>query len=296
VADDALQQANALIARQEAEIERLREQISGEQIAGELRHWLTHVATAGAISAPDAHNLLLDRILESAASVIGAHSGAIFLVDSDSEDLSFAAAIGPKADEVRKLRLPLGHGIAGLVAVSGQPMAISDASNDPRQASDIAETVGYMPQSILCVPVFYDEQVIGVLELLDKRDAASFSPDDMNQLSLFAGQAAAAIEQARGQRDLTALLNSALRTWAAGGTPAPVGSDRVEQFTLVLESDPTYARSLDLARLVNDIAAHGDLATDAVGTILRGFLDYLRAAPRETPEMSDISFNFGGGR
>jgi hypothetical protein len=118
----------------------------------------------------------------------------------------------------------------------------------------------------------------------------------MNQLSLFAGQAAAAIEQARGQRDLTALLNSALRTWAAGGTPAPVGSDRVEQFTLVLESDPTYARSLDLARLVNDIAAHGDLATDAVGTILRGFLDYLRAAPRETPEMSDISFNFGGGR
>ncbi|HYI16616.1 MAG TPA: GAF domain-containing protein [Thermomicrobiales bacterium] len=296
MADDALQQANALIARQAAEIERLREQISGEQIAGELRHWLTHVATAGAISAPDAHNRLLDTILASAATVIGAHSGAIFLVDVANEELTFGAALGPKADEVRRLRVPLGHGIAGLVAVSGQPMAISDASNDPRQAADIAETVGYMPQSILCVPVFYDEQVIGVLELLDKQGGASFSPDDMNQLSLFAGQAAAAIEQARGQRDLTALLNGALRTWAAGGTPAPVGTDRVEQFTLDLERDATYARSLNLAGLVNDIASHGDLATEACSVILRGFLDYLRAAPSETPEMSDISFNFGGGR
>jgi transcriptional regulator with GAF, ATPase, and Fis domain len=296
VADDALQQANALIALQAAEIERLRAQISGEQIAGELRHWLTYVVTAGAISAPEAYNRLLDTILASAAHVIGAESGAIFLVDADNEELAFAAALGPKADEVRRLRVPIGHGIAGLVAVSGQPMAISDASNDPRQAADIAETVGYMPQSILCVPLFYDEQVIGVLELLDKHGAASFSPEDINELSLFAEQAAAAIEQYRGQHDLTALLNSALRSWAAGGTPAPVGEDRVEQFALDLERDAAYRRSLDLARLVNDIASNGDLATDACKAILRGFLDYLQASPRETPEMSDIRISFGGGR
>ena len=49
MADDALQQANALITLQAAEIERLRAQISGEQIAGELRHWLTHVVTAGSL-------------------------------------------------------------------------------------------------------------------------------------------------------------------------------------------------------------------------------------------------------
>lgn len=296
MADDALQQANAMIARQTAEIERLRTQITGEQIAGELRHWLTHVVTAGTISAPESHSRLLDAILSSAANVIGAHAGAIFLVDAENEELTFAAALGPKADEVRRLRVPLGHGIAGLVAISGQPMAISDASNDPRQAADIAQTVGYLPQSILCVPVFHDEQVTGVLELLDKDGAASFSPEDMNQLSLFAEQAAAAIEQERGHRDLTALLNAALRAWAAGGAPAPVDADRVEQFALDLERDAAYIRSLELARLVNDIASHGALATEACGAILRGFLDYLVASPRETPEMSDISFTFGGGR
>lgn len=295
MADDALQQANALIARQAAEIERLQSRLSGELLADELRQWLVSVATAGEITAPSEHNRLLDMILASAAHVISAHSGALFLVDAENEELSFAAALGPKADEVRKLRVPLGHGIAGLVAVSGQPMAISDAGNDPRQAADIAETVGYTPQSILCVPLFYDEQVIGVLELLDKQGAPSFSADDINQLSLFAEQAAVAIEQSRGQRDLTALVNAALRAWASGNN-APVSAERVEQFTLAIERDAAYLRALDLARLVNDITSHGDLATEACGTILRGFLDYLRAAPHETPEMSDISFNLGGGR
>lgn len=296
MADDALQQANALIARQAAEIERLRERLAEEQLADELRHWLVTVATAGEITAPGDHSRLLDMILASAAHVIGSDSGALFLVDAENEEMIFASALGPKADEVRKLRIPLGHGIAGLVAVSGQPMAISDVSNDPRHASDIAEAVGLMPQSILGVPLFYDEQVIGVLELLDKRGASSFSPDDINQLSHFAEQAAVAIEQSRGQRDLTALVNAALRAWAAGGSSAPISAERVEQFTLAIERDAAYLRSLDLARLVNDITSHGDLATEACKVMLRGFLDYLRASPRETPEMSDISFNFGGGR
>ena len=229
MADDALQQANALIARQAAEIERLQARLASERLADELRDWLVTVATAGEISAPGAHNRLLDMILASAAQVIGAESGALFLVDIEREEMLFASAHGPKADEVRKLRLPLGHGIAGLVAVSGQPMAISDVSNDPRHAVEIAEAVGLMPDSILCVPLFYDEQVIGVLELLDKR-GSSFSADDINQLSHFAEQAAVAIEQSRGQRDLTALVNAALRSWAAGGGQAPVSDERVEAY------------------------------------------------------------------
>ncbi len=296
MADDALPQAHALITRQAAEIDRLNSLLESELLAGELRHWLVTVATAGEISAPREHNRLLDMILASAAHVIEADSGALFLVDVENEELIFAAALGPKAEEVLKLRVPLGHGIAGLVAVSGQPMAVSDAGNDPRQAADIAETVGYMPQSILCVPLFFDEQVIGVLELLDKRGAPSFSPDDINQLSLFAEQAAVAIEQSRGQRDLTALVNAALRAWAAGGSAAPVSAERVDQFTLAIERDASYLRALDLARLVNDISSHGELATEACSAILRGFLDYLHASPRETPDMSDLTFDFGGGR
>src|SRR5579859_5031979 len=151
------------IARQAAEIAQLREQLADEQFAQELRAALALAATVSAIAAPISHGGLLDMIVATAAEIIAARAAALFLIDEESQELVFEVALGQKAEEVKKFRVPLGHGIAGLVAVTGQPIAVSDAQSDPRQASEIAHSVGYVPQSILCVPLFYDDQVIGVL-------------------------------------------------------------------------------------------------------------------------------------
>ena len=64
----------------------------------------------------------------------------------------------------------------------------------------------YTPESILCVPLLYNDGVIGVLELLDKEGAPSFSQADMDALFLFANLAAVAIEQSRTQENLSALF------------------------------------------------------------------------------------------
>ena len=117
---------------------------------------------------PVTHARLLQLIVETAADVIGARAGALFLVDEAHNELTFEVAIGPKAAEVKRIRLPHGQGVAGLVAVSGQPMAIADAGSDPRHARDIAQLIGYYPETILCVPLFYGDHLTGVLELLDK--------------------------------------------------------------------------------------------------------------------------------
>ena len=69
--------------------------------------------------------------------------------------------------------------------MSGKPMAISAAKSDPRQAADIAESIGYDPENILCVPLFYDEDVVRRLELLDREEAPSYSAADMTTLGLF---------------------------------------------------------------------------------------------------------------
>ncbi len=145
--------------------------------------------------------------METAAGVIPARSTALFLIDEEAEEFDFEVALGPESDQVRGMRVPLGHGIAGLVAVSGQPMAVSDAGTDPRQAADIAKSVGYAPGTILCVPLFYNEEVVGVLELLDREGAETYNAHDMATLGLFANQAAVAIGQsgrgirrARGRR------------------------------------------------------------------------------------------------
>ena len=129
----------------------------GEQLAARLREALAKAATARTIAAPATHSNLLQGIVETAAGVISARAAALFLVDEATQDLRFEVALGERAEEVKDIRVPLGHGIAGGVALSGQPIAVSDVQQDPRWAAEIGERVGYMPESILCVPLFYED-------------------------------------------------------------------------------------------------------------------------------------------
>ena len=283
---DALARAQETIARQAEEIERLRRRLTDERFAEDLREALTLAAAAGTIAAPMTHSRLLEMIVETAAHVISARAASLFLIDEETQELVFEVALGSKAEEVRKFRVPLGHGIAGLVAVSGQPMAVSDAERDPRQAADIAQSVGYTPQSIICVPLFYNDQVIGVLELLDKDGAPSFSATDMEDLGLFANQAAIAIEQSRTNRNLAALLGEMLESLGetADGQRQQL-RERTRVFVERLEGDAPFSEALDLARLVQEIAHEGENELKGCQAILRGFAEYLRSRPDPIGEL-----------
>ncbi len=220
--------------------------------AGRRAEALAVSAAAGTIASPVSHLRLLEMIVETAAHVLRANAASLLLLDDETEELVFQVATGPKADEARNVRVPLGHGVAGTVAVTGQPLAIA-GDHHPVQARDLSEQIGYEPSSLLCVPLYYGDRIIGVLELLDKRGADSFGPDDIDALTLFANQAAVAIEYSRTQGDLAA---------AAAGL------------------DPAYGRTLELARLVHEIAQRGDAEFTACRALLTGFAEYLRSRGR----------------
>jgi GAF domain-containing protein len=159
-------------------------------------------------------------------------------------------------------------------------MAVSDAQRDPHHAADVAARVGYLPTSILCVPLTYDDQVIGVLELLDKLGATSFGLADIEALGLFANQAAVAIEQSRTLQSLAALIGEVLHL--LGETSAP----RVQQlkedahaFARRIEEEPSYQQALELARLIQQLGRHGEEELRACRTIVRAFVDYARSRP-----------------
>jgi GAF domain-containing protein len=279
-AANALSEAQRTVARQAEEIEQLKRSLADEHFAEDLRKALTQAAVAGTIASPVSHARLLEMIVETAASVIGARAASLFLIDYESQQLTFEVALGEKAAEVKRFTVPLGHGIAGLVAVSGQPMAISDAGNDPRQAADIAQSIGYAPGSILCVPLFYGDVIIGVLELLDKEGAPSFSPNDMALLGLFANQAAVAIEQSRTHRNLVALIGEVLAS-LHGGSEKNKEEMRggLRLFAQGLEENPAYRQAVELARLVQGIAWQGEEEVRLCHAILSSFDAYLRSRP-----------------
>ena len=268
--------AASTIARLEAEVQTLRLRLEQNVAATCICDALTEAVIVEELTAPASHSRLLEMILETAASVISARAGALFLLDEAAGDLVCEAAIGGSAEQVKEIRVPLGHGIAGGVALSGLPLAVAEASRDPRWAKDIGERVGYVPESIVCVPLFYEDRVIGSLELLDKEGASSFTPADLHALSLFAHQAAVTIEQSRTRLNAGALLAAAFGEDKADGALA----QQLRGFGTLIDRDPSFHASLELARLVREVAQAGERELQACREILRNFTEYIRSRPR----------------
>jgi len=287
-----LAEALAVIARQADEIERLRAQHADARLAEDLRAALVRSALAGAIGAPVTHSRLLEMIVETAAQVISSQAASLFLVDEEHRELVFEIALGQKAEEVKKFRVPLGHGIAGHVASTGQPTATS-GTVDPRQAREIGESVGYIPRTILCVPLFYADRVIGVLELLDKADDATFTMLDMHVLGLFANMAAVAIEQSRTRESLSGVIAEMVLEFSGSDL---ADADRqqlmrgMQRLAGNIARDERYQQALAIVRLVEEISRSGEHELGACQAMLRAFADYLQ---RPHPMAGMLDMNVG---
>ena len=276
-----LRQAEARLAEQEQEIGELRRQLADETFADELRQALVRIGAAGQLAAPVAYNELLDMIITTAAQVLHAKAASLFLIDHETQELVFEVALGESAAVARRYRVPLGQGIAGWVAASGQPLAIADASQDPRFARGMAQSIGYIPKSILCVPLRSGELVMGVVELFDKLDGQPFTPADMELLGQFASEAAVAIEQSRVVRDLTLLFRVILQGMLPGGDEEAALRAALDthaaEFTERTAQSEHYRDALSITHLVSEISGHGPGARHLAQQVLASVNEYLHS-------------------
>ena len=84
----------------------------------------------------------------------------------------------------QEIRIPIGSGIAGAVAASGQPERIADAYQDPRFNPDVDRMFNYRTRSILCLPMLDRRgEVFAVAQLLNRRDGQAFDADDERRLA-----------------------------------------------------------------------------------------------------------------
>ncbi len=141
---------------------------------------------------------LLRLITESAVEILEAEAGSLLMIDPDTQSLEFKVATGHQGHMLVGRRLPAGTGLVGTVADRGEPVIVNDTSRDPRWFSGVDEDAGeFKTSSLIAAPLNGNTGVIGVLEVLNKRDGGVFVEDDKRLLVAFAGQAAIAIENAR---------------------------------------------------------------------------------------------------
>jgi predicted Ser/Thr protein kinase len=159
----------------------------------------TGVSLAISIEDPDASRSLMEAVVHTAAGVFGASAASIALIDTTTGELVYQSAWGAGAREIVGVRMPAGMGIAGTVVASGVAEALPDCRSDPRWAARIAAGTGYVPYTMLVVPLQRAGRSIGVLSILDRRDGRGYREDDLEPARLFADLAVKALDVTPGQ-------------------------------------------------------------------------------------------------
>ena len=156
---------------------------------------------------------LIVKIMSFAQKLVDADRASLFLVDTKTNQL-YARIFDVNGDSAndddrgeeevnqdssqvqREIRFPVGIGIAGVVADTGQTLNVSDAYNDPRFNKAIDEQTGYVTKNILCMPISIRGQVIGIVQMVNKAEG-SFTQEDEEAFAVFSVYCGLALHHAK---------------------------------------------------------------------------------------------------
>jgi hypothetical protein len=239
---------------------------------------------------PAATDPWLRSIVETVALALDAQAASVAVHDAATDRLIFVAAAGPSAGEVIGLSIDAASGIGGFAFTTGQPIAIADVAADPRFDRTVADATGYLPGTLLAVPLADGEGIVGVLEVLDRR-GGSFTLRDLDVGAAFARQATLAVRAGSLGHDAATILGDALRAIDRQSAPPAVLDDAAVD-ALVSDAlrasghddgDPTWALADRLARMRDVDPDLVVLATEWLDALLRRSERGARSGRRPEP-------------
>ncbi len=174
---------------------------------------------------------LLSNILNKAVEILNCEAGSLLMVDEQTDDLVISVAVGEVADTLIGQRVPAGSGVVGKSVRTRQPVMVNDVQKSVDWFSKPDQQTGFITRALLVIPLMVQDKVIGVIEVINRRDALSFTSDDQDLLSAFAAQAGVAIQNARLYTNTDQALSA-----------------RVEELQVMQRIDRELNTSLDISR------------------------------------------------
>lgn len=157
---------------------------------------------------------LFGKILEKVSELLPAENWSLLLVDDETNELRFELSVDLPLDLVRGVSLPMGHGVAGKVALEQKPIIVSETRECEFFSDRVDQLSGMVTQSIICVPLVFGGKSLGVIEVINPRNSVR---NPLPLLSIVADYAAIAVENMKRYRriqnmaikdDLTGLYNT----------------------------------------------------------------------------------------
>jgi len=240
-----------------------------DRLRDALRALAVRVEAARRI-APASRTAVLHSIVDATAGLFGAEAASIALHDPATDTLVFEVAAGDQGQGVVGLAIGSGQGVAGYVFSSGQPIALADVATDARFGRATAEQTGYVPRSLIAVPLADDDGIVGVLEVLDKRGGGGFDLRDLELAGVFARQATVAIRASRVERDTAELLRGVLAAASDAGADGDVDVIVADAIASLGAdgSDPLWALADEIGRLAAADPAELDLVRELLAVLV----------------------------
>jgi diguanylate cyclase (GGDEF)-like protein len=215
---------------------------------------------------------ILTTIMDKMAQFFGPERWSMMLADEATQELYYAIAVGEDSASLKGLRVPMGEGVAGWVASTGNPLVVPDVALDPHWSAFSRAHPELKIQSIACVPVRSDNKTLGVIQLLNSKLDLE-SEYSISFLRILCDYAAIAIQNARRMKliqeltitdDCTGLFNSRHLYTMLDEQIALAAGRRNTQFSLVFID-------LDHFKQVNDTHGHlvGSRLLSEVGNLMK---------------------------
>jgi HD-GYP domain-containing protein (c-di-GMP phosphodiesterase class II) len=201
------------------------------------------------------------QVIKMTELTLNAEAASILLFHNNDQELYFEVASGPVGRTLRQVKLNTQYGIAGQVARTGKPLIVNDVARSKNFHKMIDDTTGFATQSLVCAPLSVNKKILGVIEVLNKRDGTQFGERDLEAVVSVAGTAAIAIENTRLYQGVMEAYRDTLLALGLvidGKGPYQKGhSQRVMEYAqkagMVLSFSPEEMEELEYGGLLHDV-------------------------------------------
>ncbi|MEO6391250.1 MAG: GAF domain-containing protein [Pyrinomonadaceae bacterium] len=192
----------------------------GARYVQHLSEALKSFETASTLSTP----LLgpIEKLLRLAMQEAGGAAASVLVRDHDQGGLRFLVALGDVSEKLKSIRIPQGKGIAGLVMMSGQPMALGDAAHEGSFWSEADKKTGFKTVTLMATPLRAGDEIVGVLQFVNRPGAppyAPFAPDEMDTAAEYAESIGKLVQA----YEVATLVESMFEQWVKDAAAAPPG-------------------------------------------------------------------------
>ena len=256
---------------------------SAGQFGTELRGVIDSIDVSDSLTTPLA--AAVDQLLQLAAKAVGSNEASVLVRDGNEGGLKFLTAISDVKEKLLKLRIPPGKGIAGLVFSSGQPMAVSDVSNEGSFWSEADEKTGFKTITLLATPLRTGNEMVGVLEFLNRKGDPPyppFTPEEMDHAAYFADAIARLIDAHEIAELVESIFDRSMKSMISGAEGSAESAEDLREWVNSLVVAPEHRDMGMLWISLRDIWDQGDAERQLCLDLLETFARFTKKRSEAT--------------